>query len=485
MRQSRGFVGWLLAMTAVLAMSGSVRAQNQPHAESPAQAAGAAGPNMLEEYDRALARVVERTMPAVVEIDVNGFGPPEHASDSDVIERQSSLGSGVIVDPSGYIITNNHVVAGARRIQVVLSPATLELKTGSMNLLHRQRTYPAKLIGTSRTTDLALIKIEAQDLPTIALPLNFAVHLGQTVLAIGAPEGLDHTVTHGIVSAIGREPDPDRPMVYVQTDAPINPGNSGGPLIDRDGNLVGINTFILTQGGGSEGLGFAIPQPVVRFVYEELRAHGQVRPLVIGANTQTITPSLAAGLMLPQDWGVILSDVVPGGPADRAGLHRKDIVVTFDGRQVDSVPKLTALLYVHTRDKPIQMDILRGTQTMKISVTPAEARVGAGSLADLIEPDEDLIVPLGLFVVELNEDARDVIGSVRSQSGLVVAATLENEPPVYADLAAGDIIRSLNETPLKHVSDLRNGLAHLKPGDSAVLEVETDGVLRYVAFDMQ
>jgi serine protease Do len=461
------------------APAGPVWAQNAPNpGDAPA-------PNILEEYDHAFARVVERAMPAVVEIDVNGFGPPEDDSDSKVIERQSSLGSGVIVDPSGYIMTNNHVVAGAQRIQVVLSPATMEMKMGGTSLLRHQRTYPAKLIGTSRITDLALIKIEANDLPTIPLPPNFVVHLGQTILAIGAPEGLDHTVTHGIVSAVGRQPNPDRPMVYIQTDAPINPGNSGGPLVDRDGNLIGINTFILTQGGGSEGLGFAIPQPVVRFVYQELRAHGHVRPLAIGANTQTVTPSMAAGLKLPQDWGVILSDIVPGGPADRAGLRRKDIVVAFDGRPIDSLPKFSALLYLHSRELPIHMDILRGAESLKITVTPAEVRARADSLVDLIHPDEDLIAPLGLFVVELNEEASDLIGSPRSKSGLVVAAMLENEPPVYADLSAGDIIRYFNDTPMQHVSDLRSALAGLKAGDSVVLEVERGGVLRYVAFNME
>ena len=160
------------------------------------------------------------------------------------------------------------------------------------------------------------------------------------MLAIGSPEGLDHTVTKGIVSAEGRQPELDRPMVYVQTDAPINPGNRGGPWIDRDGSLTGINTFILSAGGGSEGLGFAIPEPAVRFVFNELREHGWVRQTSIGANPQTITPTLAAGLKLPEDWGVIISDVSPGGPADKAGLKPRDILVSMDGRPTDSLPKI-------------------------------------------------------------------------------------------------------------------------------------------------
>ncbi len=192
--------------------------------------------------------------------------------------------------------------------------------------------YEAKLIGTTRYADLALIKIEEKGLPFIPLPELFHFRLGQTVVAIGAPEGLDHTVTKGIISAVGRQPEVDRPMVYVQTDAPINPGNSGGPLIDRNGNLVGINTFIVTSGGGSEGLGFAIPEPIVRFVYHELKEHGIVPNVTIGAHAQSITPALAAGLKLPQDWGVILSDIDSGGPAAAAGLQAKDIVTAMDGR---------------------------------------------------------------------------------------------------------------------------------------------------------
>lgn len=438
----------------------------------------------LEAYDRALNEVAQRAMQAVVEIEVSGYGPPEHATDTHVIERQRSLGSGIIVDPSGYIMTNNHVVAGAERIRVVLSPALQEMNSDQSVVRHQRRTYPAKLIGTARVADLALIKIDATDLPTIVMPEMFSVRLGQTVLAIGAPEGLDHTLTKGIVSAVGRQPDPDQPMVYIQTDAPINPGNSGGPLIDRKGHLVGLNTFIFTESGGSEGLGFAIPQPIVKFVYEELREHGHVRRVTTGANPQPITPTLASGLKLPQDWGVIISDVQPGSPAAAAGMKRGDIVRAIDGRPIDSLPKYAALLFLHGQKQPIQMDILRGTQVMKLTISPQPAKAGVDSLADLIRPEESLIAPLGIFVVPLSPEVLDLV-PVRSESGLIVAGTLENEPQVYAELSAGDIIRSFNQTPLHNPSDLRSAIASLRPGDAAVLEVERDGVLRWVAFEME
>ncbi len=256
--------------------------------------------SVLQRYDQAIDAVAEKAMRSVVEIEVTGYGSPEHEGDDNsapqTLQRQRSLGSGVIVDPNGYIVTNNHVVAGAVRIRVVLASAAVEMSPYHTSLARKQRSYEAKLIGTNRYADLAVIKIDEKDLPAMPLPNEqFHVRLGQTVLAVGAPQGLDHTVTKGIVSAIGRQPEQDRPMVYVQTDAPINPGNSGGPLVDGEGNLVGINTFILTSGGGSEGLGFAIPEPIVRFAYNEIKAHGSVRPITIGAHAQTIT------LILPRD----------------------------------------------------------------------------------------------------------------------------------------------------------------------------------------
>jgi serine protease Do len=182
---------------------------------------------------------------------------------------------------------------------------------------------------------------------------------------------------------------------------------------------------------------------------------------------------------------VILSDVVPGGPADKAGLQRKDIIVSVDGRRIDSLPRFSAMLYLHKRDQPIPMQVLRGSQTLNISVTPSDVRAGADSLADLIRPDTDLISPLGIFVVKLNDDVLDLLTNLRSKSGLVVAGTLESEPPVYAELAVGDIIRSFNENPVTAPDQLRTALGNLKPGDSAVLEVEREGVLRYVAFEME
>ena len=451
-----------------------------------AQTRPAAPSDVLRQMDQALGDVAERVLPAVVQICVSGFGPSHEQHDSQsVIARQRGIGSGVIVDPNGYIITNAHVVTGAQRIQVVMRSVTSELVPFKTSFLHRQRTFEAKLLGIHRLTDIALLKIDANDLPFIPLKEEYKARLGETVLAVGSPEGLDHTVTKGIVSALGRQTDRDHPMIYVQTDAPINPGNSGGALVDRDGSLVGINTFIYTQGGGSEGLGFAVPEPTVRFVYEELKQNGHVRQTVIGASAQTITPTLAEGLRLPQDWGVVISDVVPDGPADKSGLKAKDIVVTVDNRAIDSLPRFAASLFLHAHDKLVEMDVLRGTEIIKLQIPAIETGGGAENLADLIDPQTSLIGPLGIFVLELNKSMTDSMCGLRSFSGAIVAGKVDYTPAIETDLAVGDIIRSINGTRLTGSSDLRSELERFKPGEAVVLEIERQGRYQFVAFDME
>ena len=454
---------------------------------SNASAPASPAATVISEYDEALEHVAEQAMRSVVEIDVTGYGAPEDDNnsngDSQVLERRESLGSGVIVDPDGYIITNDHVVSGATRIRVVLAPATLELIPYHTTLGHRRRVYEAALIGTNHNVDLAVIKIDEKGLPALALPADFRARLGQTVIAIGSPQGLDHTVTRGIISALGRQPSPDSPMVYVQTDAPINPGNSGGPLIDGDGNLVGINTFIYTSGGGSEGLGFAIPEPIVRYAYAQIKEHGVVRGITIGAHPQTITPDLAAGLGLSQQAGVIFSDVQPGGPADSAGLQVGDIVASVDGVPIDSLPKYTAFLYLHLPSRPLQMRVLRSGKEVALSISPTEAPQTMRSLSDLINPSADLVAPLGVFAINLTQSLVQGM-ALRSTAGVIVAGVLSGQSATDADLQMGDVIRSMNGKPVPDTAALRRNLESMKPGNPVVLEVERDSTLQYVVFEM-
>ena len=238
-----------------------------------------------------------------------------------------------------------------------------------------------------------MLKIEQTDLPTLSLEEPQNIRVGQMVLAVGSPEGLQSSVTMGVISAVARQADPTKSLNYVQTDAPINPGNSGGPLVDMNGYVVGINTFILSQSGGSEGLGFAIPARVVNFVYRSLRKYGHVHHVEIGAGAQEITPTLADGLGLPQSWGVIVDDITPDGPAASAGLQVQDIILTADDRPIETMSALTAATYLHNPDQPVKLEILRGTDGIKkktLYVAAVEKHDQMDLLMDATDPEKSL-----------------------------------------------------------------------------------------------
>ena len=269
----------------------------------------------------AFESLVRQVSPAVVEVLVTGFGTGEEDDDktSSPIGRERSLGSGVILEPDGYIVTNYHVVKGADRVRVLLTPAVGDDMEATAMLKSKGQILTAQVVGFSKKIDLAVLKVEATGLPTLSLARYDRLHKGQVVLAFGSPEGLENSVTFGLVSSVLRQPDPDDPMVYIQTDAAINPGNSGGPLVDMDGNVVGIDTFIYTKSGGNEGIGFAIPGGIVRYAVQEIRKYGRVRRRTIGADLQTLTPDLSGGLGLAETPGVVVADVEPEGPAEHAG----------------------------------------------------------------------------------------------------------------------------------------------------------------------
>lgn len=459
-------------------------AVSKPNASAIAESASRDKKSLLNDFDDSIETIAERVAPAVVQVSVSGIADSSRNGEG-VIERQRGIGSGVIVDPNGYIITNAHVVTGARRIRVILSPITTELVPERTSFRSVQRVFEAKLVGTNRFTDLAVLKIDSKDLPFLPLKESFRLRLGQTVLAIGSPEGLTHTVTMGIVSTPGRQTDPAHPMIYVQTDAAINPGNSGGPLVDREGNLVGINTFIYSRSGGSEGIGFAVPQPTVRFVYEELKNFGHVRRNVIGANAQTVTPVLATGLRLSRDWGVVISDVLPEGPAEKAGLRTRDIVQSIDSVLVDSLPKFTARLYLHPHSQPIVMVVERTGELVTLQIQPVDAPAGVESLADLVDPQHNLVSQLGVFVLDLSKQLESSLPEMRSAKGVIVVGKVDYVPSIETDLVAGDVIQALNSTPISSSRDLKASLQNLKSGDAVVLTVERQGMFQFISFEME
>jgi serine protease Do len=286
----------------------------------------------------------------------------------------------------------------------------------------------------------------------------------------------------GVVSAVARQPDPDSPLVYVQTDTPINPGNSGGPLVNADGELVGINTFILSSSGGNQGLGFAIPAGVVAFAYPQLVKYGHIHEPEIGAILQTITPELAAGLHLPRDFGVIVSDVVPGGPADRAGLKIQDIIVRVDGARTGSLPVFSQSLYMHGSGEHTKLDVLRGSQRLQLDVSLAERPHKVDSLVDTVDPVKNGVPRLAIIGVELNVDLAHSLPELRIPSGVIVAAKTLGAGTGEVPLQTGDVIHGLNGATVTSMADLRDGLAKLSPGDAVVLLIERYGQIIYVSF---
>ncbi len=445
-------------------------------------------PDALRQLSQSVETLVRKVSPSVVQIVVTGYGPLEESSHSEtglVIGRRRAIGSGVIVDPDGYIMTNAHVVSGAQRAQVVVPFAPVD--TSPMRSLGAAsgRVVEARVVGVARDIDLALMKVEARDLPVLRFAKYSELRQGEMVFAFGSPEGLRNSVTMGVVSAVARQLDPDSPMVYIQTDAPINPGNSGGPLVNVDGELIGLNTFILTASGGNEGLGFAIPSGIVAVAYRQLRRFGHLHRHEIGASVQTITPTIAEGLKLPRNLGAIVSDVVPGGPADRAGLKIQDILLTIDGRPVDSLPVLAFNLFMHQAGEQVKVEVWRESGKVELELTVVEQQHEVDRLLNLANPEQNLIRKLGILGIEIDERIARMLPDLRVPSGVIVVARTMESGEADNSLATGDVIHAMNGAPVTSLQGLRSVLDALKLDSAVVLQIERDGKLRYLAFQMQ
>jgi serine protease Do len=302
------------------------------------------------------------------------------------------------------------------------------------------------------------------------------------VLAFGSPLGLDSSVTMGVVSAVVRQLTPEDPMVYIQTDATINPGNSGGALVDTDGRLVGINTPIYSQSGGSEGIGFAAPSNIVRNVFSQIRKYGRVRRGEIGVSTQTITPLMAEALGLTIDAGVIVADVAAGGPAAKAGLEPGDLVMSLDGKAMENGRQFRINVYTHGIGEQVAVEVRRGAKSFTLRVPVAERANDTGELEALIG-SQQAIRTLGVIALDLTPAIAELLPQLRRGTGAVVARVTPGTPySQQGRLEPGDAIYALNGRSIGNVEELKASASALKPGSAAVLLVERASTLMYLSF---
>lgn len=426
---------------------------------------------------RTLTREASR---AVVEVEVTGYGSAGEEGSVETVTRQQGLGSGVIIDSDGYIVTNAHVVAGAIDVKVLLAPTSQGDDEDSA-----PRRLDANILGVDRESDLALLKVDASGLSTLSFASMESLRQGDLVLAIGNPMGLRNSVSLGVVSATARSVSETSPFGYIQTDASINPGNSGGALVDADGRLIGINTFILSRSGGNEGLGFAIPANIVQDVVEQLRAQGHVDRGEIGIMMEDISPSLSAALSLSRSRGVILADVAPDSPAAVAGLQIGDILLSVNGLRVQSVSQFRSFAYSRRPGETMQVEVQREGATQHAEIVMRARHAAFDPLAVLAAPEDHLIKRLGVLGIEIDSHVATLLPALREGSGVLVATRAAEGLGQIIDLQAGDVIHGINGAPVNSLEFLRGKVKSLDRGAAVALQIEREGQMQYVAFEIE
>jgi serine protease Do len=439
----------------------------------------------LQKLNQSVDALIKKVSPSVVQILVTGYGPLEegdHGNTNTIIGRQRAIGSGFVVEESGYIVTNAHVVNGAQRVQVVL-PNSLAESSLEAALSTRTTVVPARIVGVSRELDLAVIKVEAGTLPALPLANYRKLNQGEMVFAFGSPEGLRNSVTMGVVSSVARQIDPDSPTVYIQTDAAINPGNSGGPLVNASAEVVGVNTFILSQSGGNEGLGFAIPSGVVSVACKQLRKFGHLHRAQIGVGLQTVTPTLAAALRLPRNYGVVISDVLPDSPAAASGLQIGDVLLAVDGRPAENLPFVAFHFFSLEFGQKVHLEILRGKDRLGLDVPIAHPPRDMDQVAALADPEKSLVPALGILGVEIDHKIAAMVPDLRDPFGIFVAAR-STGASVEVPLLTGDVIRTLNGERMTTLDLLRSALKSLPPGAPVALQIQREQRLLFISFTL-
>jgi len=452
---------------------------------SPAASSQTRASPSLRNLSQSLESVVAKVAPAVVQIRATAYGPlPGGSRTTTVLGTQRSTGSGVMLSADGYIVTNAHVVEGGRRFVVVIPRPGAPGVPGRSALAPVSQEVPATLVGSDRETDLAVLKVAQTGLPFAMLGDSDSLAPGQVVLAFGSPFGLASSVTMGVISAVGRQLRDEDRMVYIQTDTPINPGNSGGPLVSAEGLVVGINTLIFSQSGGSEGIGFAAPGSIVRFVYEQIRTNRRVRRGEIGVFAQTITPAVASALRLSREWGVVLGDVFPNSLAANAGLQINDVILSLDGKPMENGRQFDVNIYRKPIGGTVNLEVGRGLQRLTLKVPVVERRDEEDRFRDLVTPEQNLVPRLGILGLDLTPELARGMPGLRNPHGVIVAV-VATDAAEAAGLAPGDIIHGVNGSAVRTLADLRAVLGEVPPDSTAVLQVGRRGRLRLVTATLE
>jgi serine protease Do len=491
---------WLAIPVLALAASFATYECVKPDAARAAEAAPAAAPlnddsvGALLALDRAMETLAARVTPAVVNVTVTSRTKPDQADDQMSKEFQRffgqdspfggqfqffgphmqtqpriehGLGSGVVISPDGYIVTNNHVVEGATDIRVTTS---------------NRRVLKAKLIGTDPLTDLAVIKVDATDLASAPWGDSREVRPGQTVLAFGNPYGFRFTVTRGIVSAVNRpnpdSSDPRKLGEFIQTDAAINPGNSGGALVDARGEVVGINTFLISPSGSFSGMGFAIPSQIAKPTVETLIRYGKITHARIGVGISDVTPETAKFFDDSNASGAVVTQVEPDSPGAKAGLRIGDVITELDGQKVNDAGELQAQVGQRQPGAKITLEILRDGKSMTIPVTLGEmgSRAGEnGSSEGQGQGHGQEKMRWGIGVGDLTPDVRDQLQAPSTLHGAVVENVQPGSSADNAGLQQGDVILEVNRHKVESVADVQLALSNIPKGQDALLLVWSNG----------
>ncbi len=394
------------------------------------------------------------------------FGPNSPFQFNGPMQRQQQpsiehgLGSGVIISPDGYIVTNNHVVAGAINISVTLSNRDI---------------YAAKLVGADPLTDLAVIKIEGHDLPSIPWGDSTKLQPGQTVLAFGNPYGFRFSVTRGIVSALNRpnlEADRRKPGEFIQTDAAINPGNSGGALVDARGQLIGINTMLYSPTGAFSGMGFAIPTQIAQPVVNTLIHDGKVSHGYIGVSISDVTPDTAKFFQVKKAVGAVVSDVTPDSPGGKAGLKTGDVITEFNGKPVSDAGELQMETSLTRPGDTIHLQVMRDGNSVEVPVTLGSV---TGGHEQVVAQNGNGKGRWGIGLADLTPDVRQQIEAPETVKGAVIQNVRPGSPADNAGLRKGDIIISVNRKPTASASDVAQQLSGVPAGQDALVLVWSNG----------